>query len=158
VDISQIRVRQKPGSTNHLGLVKFMFPNQFAVYLHDTPTRKLFYRPKRARSHGCVWVEKPVELADYVLAGQHDWNEEKIRETMETPHSAGESGSADGHTVTLERPVPVYIVYLTAFVRDGVLSFRRDPYGKDREAIPRLGKLLPTDPRLCEELQKLLEG
>jgi murein L,D-transpeptidase YcbB/YkuD len=59
--------------------------------------------------------------------------------------------------VALERPVPVYIVYLTAFVRDGDLNFRRDPYGKAREALARLGKLSPSDPRLCEELQKLLE-
>jgi len=158
VDPTKIRLRQKPGSTNHLGLVKFMFPNQFAVYLHDTPTPRLFNRSRRTWSHGCVWVEKPVELAGYVLAGQHDWNEEKIRHTMETPDSADERGSADGYTVTLEQPVPVYIVYLTAFVRDGVLNFRRDAYGKDREAMTRLGKLLPADPRLCEELQKLLGG
>jgi murein L,D-transpeptidase YcbB/YkuD len=72
--------------------------------------------------------------------------------------SAGEDGGADRHTVTLERPLPVYIVYFTAFVRDGILNFRRDPYGKDREAIARLGKLSPSDPRLCEELQKLVGG
>jgi murein L,D-transpeptidase YcbB/YkuD len=159
VDTTRIRVRQKGGSTtNPLGLVKFMFPNQFAVYLHDTPTRKLFKRPKRTLSHGCVWVEKPVELADYVFAGQDDWDEKKIREAMETAPSAGEEGSADGHTVALERPVPVYIVYLTAFVREGVVNFRRDPYGMDREAIARLGKPSPSNPRLCEELQKLVEG
>jgi len=159
VDFRKVQVRQRAGSpTNPLGLVKFMFPNQFAVYLHDTPTPRLFNRSRRTWSHGCVWVEKPVELAGYVLAGQHDWNEEKIRHTMETPDSADERGSADGYTVTLEQPVPVYIVYLTAFVRDGVLNFRRDAYGKDREAMTRLGKLLPADPRLCEELQKLLGG
>jgi L,D-transpeptidase YcbB len=159
VDISKIRVRQKGGSpTNPLGLVKFMFPNQFAVYLHDTPTRQLFARPERTLSHGCVWVEKPVELADYVLAGQDDWDEKKIREAMETAHSADEEGSVDGHKVTLERPVPVYIVYLTAFVRDGDLHFRHDPYGKAREALVRPGKLSPSDPRPCEELQKLLKG
>lgn len=158
VDLTKIRVRQKPGSTNHLGLVKFMFPNQFAVYLHDTPTRKLFRRSNRTGSHGCVWVEKPVELADYVLGGQDDWNEKKIREAMETAHSVGGGGSVDGQTVTMVRPVPIYIVYLTAFVQDGVLNFRGDSYGKDREAIARLGKLRPSDPRLCEELQKLIEG
>jgi murein L,D-transpeptidase YcbB/YkuD len=158
VDLTQIRVRQKPGNTNHLGLVKFMFPNQFAVYLHDTPNRNLFRRSNRTGSHGCVWVEKPVELADYVLAGQDDWNEKKIREAMETVHSAREGGSADGHTVTLVRPVPIYIVYLTAFVQDGVLNFRGDSYGRDREAIARLGKLSRSDPQLCEELQKLIEG
>jgi murein L,D-transpeptidase YcbB/YkuD len=158
VDINHIRVQQKPGNTNHLGLVKFMFPNQFAIYLHDTPTPKLFKRGKRTLSHGCVWVEKPVELADYVFAGQDEWNEKEIREAMETPHSAGEKGSLDGHTVTLARPVPVYIVYLTAFVRDGILNFRRDPYGKDRGAIARLGMPSQSDPRLCEELRKLVGG
>jgi murein L,D-transpeptidase YcbB/YkuD len=150
VDTTQIRMRQKAGSTNQLGLVKFMFPNQFAVYLHDTPDRDLFKRPKRTLSHGCVLVENPVELADYALAGQDEWNEENIRDAMETPLSAG--------TVTLVRPVPVYIVYLTAFVRDGVLNFRRDVYGKDRKAIAGLEKLTPIDHQLCEELQKLVEG
>ncbi len=158
VDPTKIRVRQKPGSTNHLGLVKFMFPNQFAVYLHDTPTRQLFARLKRTSSHGCVWVEKPVELAEYVLAGQDDWNQQKIRTAMATARSADSDGGTDGTTVTLEQPVPVFIVYLTALVRDGILNFRDDPYGKDREAMVRLGKVVPTDPRLCEELQKLLKG
>ena len=159
VDFRKVRVRQRAGSpTNPLGLVKFMFPNQFAVYLHDTPTPKLFNQPNRTLSHGCVWVEKPVELADYVLAGQDDWNERKIREAMETAHSASEGGRVDGHTVTLNQPLPVYIVYFTAFVRDGILNFRRDPYGKDREAIASLGKSSPSDPRLCEELQKLVGG
>ncbi|HEX6432638.1 MAG TPA: L,D-transpeptidase family protein, partial [Gemmatimonadales bacterium] len=103
--ISKVRVRQRGGSpTNPLGLVKFMFPNQFAVYLHDTPAPELFNRPKRTLSHGCVWVEKPVELADYVLAGQDDWDEKKIREAMQMAHSADEEESVDGHTVALERP------------------------------------------------------
>jgi murein L,D-transpeptidase YcbB/YkuD len=75
-----------------------------------------------------------------------------------TTHSATDGASVDGNTVTLARPVPVYLVYLTAFVRDGVVNFRRDPYGKDRQAIARLGKLTPTDPSLCEELQKVLGG
>ncbi len=158
VDTSQIRVRQKQGSSNQLGLVKFMFPNQFAVYLHDTPERDMFKRRRRTLSHGCVWVEKPVELADYVLAGQDDWNEQKIREAMETAHSGSDGGVVDGHRVTLVRPVAVYIVYLTAFVQDGVLNFRGDPYSRDREAIARLGKPMPRDRRLCEELQKLVGG
>jgi L,D-transpeptidase YcbB len=158
VNPNKIRVRQKGGSpTNPLGRVKFMFPNQFAVYLHDTPTPELFDRPKRTLSHGCVWVEKPVELADYVLGGKGDWDEKKIREAMKTA-AADEEGSVEGHKVTLERPVPVYIVYLTAFVRDGELNFRHDPYGRARETLAGLGRLSPSDPRPCEELQKLLEG
>ena len=157
VDARKIRVRQKPGSSNLLGLVKFMFPNQFAVYLHDTPTRNLFHRRKQTLSHGCVWVARPAELADYALAGQEGWNKPKVRQAMLTTQSVGQEGG-EGQSVTLVRPVPVYIVYLTAFVRDGVLNFRRDPYGKDREAIARLGKLTPSDPRLSEEILKLVGG
>ena len=159
VDFRKVRVRQRAGSpTNPLGLVKFMFPNQFAVYLHDTPTPELFNRPNRTLSHGCVWVEKPVELADYVLGGQDEWNEKKIREAMKTAHPVSTGGRVDGQTVTLDQPLPVYIVYFTAFVRDGTLNFRRDPYGKDGEAIAGLGKLSPSEPGLCEEIQKLLGG
>ena len=158
VNLNKIRVRQKGGSpTNPLGRVKFMFPNQFAVYLHDTPTPEAFDRPKRTLSHGCVWVEKPEELADYVLAGQDDWDEKKIRQAMETV-PADEEERVHGHKVTLERPVPVYIVYLTAFVREGALNFRRDPYGKAREALARLEELSPGHPRPCEELLRLLNG
>jgi murein L,D-transpeptidase YcbB/YkuD len=159
VDFKKIRVRQKGGSrTNPLGLVKFIFPNQFAVYLHDTPTRGFFNRPRRTASHGCVWVEKPVELADYVLAGQDGWDEVKIRNAMMTAHSGGEDKVADPDAVTLKQPLAVYIVYLTAFVRNGSVIFLRDPYGKDREAIAKLGKPRPSDPSLCEELQKLIGG
>jgi L,D-transpeptidase YcbB len=159
VDLTKVRLRQRGGSpTNPLGLVKFMFPNQLAIYLHDTPTRRSFSRSQRTMSHGCVWVERPVQLAHYVLAGQGDWNEKKIRQAMLTAHSASAGGRVDGHSVTLEQPLPVYIVYFTAFARDGIINFRSDPYGKDREAIARLGKLRPTDPRLCEELQKLVRG
>ena len=71
------RVRQEPGEDNSLGLVKFMFPNRFSVYLHDTPSHALFDRSKRTLSHGCVRVEKPVELARYVLDGQEGWNDEE---------------------------------------------------------------------------------
>jgi murein L,D-transpeptidase YcbB/YkuD len=159
INLAKFRVRQRGGSpTNPLGLVKFMFPNQFAVYLHDTPTRKFFDRSERTSSHGCVWVQKPVELAEYVLAGQGDWNEKKIRHAMLTPHSASVGGRLDGHSVTLEQPLPVYLVYFTAFVRDGIVNFRRDAYGRDREAMARLGKPSPSEPRPCEELQKLVAG
>jgi murein L,D-transpeptidase YcbB/YkuD len=158
VDTTKIRVRQKPGKTNPLGLVKFMFPNQFSVYLHDTPARSVFNRRKRTFSHGCVLVEKPVELAEYVLDGQDDWDEEKVREAMRTADEADQGKGEEGRTVSLERPVPVYIVYLTAFVRDGVLHFRGDPYRKDREPIAKLGNPRPADPQLCEELQGLIGG
>ena len=158
------RVRQQAGEHNSLGLVKFMFPNRFSVYLHDTPADALFDRSKRTLSHGCVRVEQPVELAEYVLDGQQGWNEKKIREAMETtdsagavPEEAGGPGNAEGSTVRLEHPVPVYIVYLTAFMREGVLSFRDDPYGKDRPALARLAKPRPRDRVTCEALQRLLK-
>jgi murein L,D-transpeptidase YcbB/YkuD len=149
-------VRQKPGSTNYLGSVKFIFPNQFAVYLHDSPTRDLFARARRTSSHGCVWLEKPEELAEYVLAGQDGWDQKKIRNAMAGAEQAGDGEGGDDRTVTLKQPVPVYLVYLTALVQDGVLNFRSDPYAKDREPMAALGKLVPTDPGLCDELQKLL--
>jgi murein L,D-transpeptidase YcbB/YkuD len=146
------RVRQRSGENNSLGLVKFMFPNRFNIYLHDTPARKLFDRPVRTLSHGCVRVENPVQLADFVLDGQDGWDEGKIRAAME------DSSGARGRTVPLERPVPVYLLYLTAFMRDDELHFRNDPYGKDRRAFARLGKPLLEEPPICEELGRLLGG
>jgi murein L,D-transpeptidase YcbB/YkuD len=151
-DEPRYRVRQKSGETNSLGLLKFMFPNRFNIYLHDTPARKLFDQPVRTLSHGCVRVEDPVQLADFVLDGQDDWNEGKIRDAMDDTTAAG------GRTVPLERPVPVYLLYLTTFVRDGELHFRNDPYGKDRRAMTRLGKPLLDEPPICEELGELLAG
>ena len=128
------RVRQRSGENNSLGLVKFMFPNRFNIYLHDTPSRKLFDRPVRTLSHGCVRVEDPVQLADFVLDGQEGWDEGKIRAAME------DSKAKRGRMVSLERPVPVYLLYLTAFMRDGELHFRNDPYGKDRRAMRQAGQ------------------
>ncbi len=148
------RVRQPAGDANALGRVKFMFPNRFSVYLHDTPAHALFQQSKRTLSHGCVRVERPVDLANYVLNGQQDWDEQKIREAMEVKDSAGEP--SEGRTVRLEHPVPVYLVYLTAFMANGVLNFRDDPYGKDRAALIRLGKPRPRDRTTCEALSKLL--
>ena len=87
-----------------------------------------------------------------MLAGQGGWSEAKIREAME-----GDDSTA-GAAVDLERPVPVYLLYLTAFMQDGVLHFRDDPYGKDRRAMARLGKPRPRDSGLCEELEKLAGG
>jgi L,D-transpeptidase YcbB len=140
------RVRQKSGEDNALGNVKFMFPNQYSIYLHDTPADHLFRQNKRTLSHGCVRVEEPVKLAGYVLG----WDEDKIREAMAEGRAGGES--AGPVNVDLEKPIPVYLVYLTAFVRDGEVHFRDDPYQRDSRAIPRLGK---PDPTLCDRLQQL---
>ncbi len=146
------RVRQKSGESNSLGLLKFMFPNRFNIYLHDTPSRKLFDQPVRTLSHGCVRVEDPVQLAEFALDGQDGWDEGKIRDAMH------DSSAVKSLSVSLERPVPVYLVYLTAFMREGELHFRNDPYGKDRRAIARLGKPLLDEPPICEELSRLLGG
>jgi murein L,D-transpeptidase YcbB/YkuD len=146
------RVRQRSGESNSLGLVKFMFPNRFNIYLHDTPSWTLFDQPVRTLSHGCVRVERPVELADFVLDGQDDWDERTIWEAMK------DATATRGRTVSLERPVPVYILYLTTFMRDGELHFRNDPYGKDRRAMKSLGQPLLEKPAICEELERLLGG
>ena len=128
-----------------------MFPNRFNIYLHDTPARKLFDRPVRTLSHGCVRVEDPVQLADFVLDGRATGTRGRSAPRWRTRRRPR------GRTVSLERPVPVYLIYLTAFVRDGELHFRNDPYGKDRRALARLGKPLLEEPPICEELGRLLD-
>ncbi len=118
-----LRFRQLPGDENALGLVKFIFPNHFAVYLHDTPGDALFNRSARALSHGCIRVEKPVALADYVLHDQHRWTPEAIDAAM---HSGQEQA------VRLREPLPVHIGYWTAWVQpDGLVRFTQDPYSVD---------------------------
>jgi L,D-transpeptidase YcbB len=148
------RVRQKAGNGNALGNVKFMFPNQFSIYLHDTPADHLFERHERTLSHGCVRVEDPVKLAGYVLHRQGDWDEDKIRKAMQP----ADSGDVEPVPVDLKEPVPVYLVYLTAFVRDGELNFRDDPYKKDARAMSTMGKPAPLDRSDCKELEELAGG
>ena len=115
----QLRIRQRPGDGNSLGLVKFMFPNAFNVYLHDTPSKALFAQADRAASHGCIRLEDPDKLAEFVLG----WNSDAVQRAM--------SGS-DNRTVVLPEKIPVYIVYLTAYVRDGHLHFSDDVYDRDQ--------------------------
>ena len=131
VDTAKINfyVRKRPGPLNSLGLVKFMFPNQFDVYLHDTPVRSLFRRAGRAASHGCIRVERPEQLAQFALSRNPDWDLRKIRDAMRRDSS---------QQVGLRQKVPVFIVYFTSFVRDGSVRFRSDLYGTDRRAIARL--------------------
>jgi murein L,D-transpeptidase YcbB/YkuD len=136
-DPSSYRFRQRPGSGNALGLVKFMFPNQYNVYLHDTPADSLFSRVTRSLSHGCVRVERPEALAEYVLGDQPSWTRERIEEAMH---------SGDEKTVRLRSPLPVYLGYWTARVSsDGLLQFRRDVYGIDSRQtsalVDRLARL-----------------
>ena len=122
-DPKAYRFRQRPGTDNSLGLVKFMFPNQFNVYLHDTPADSLFERATRSFSHGCVRLQDPVALAQYVLRDQPEWNREKIEAAMH----AGEE-----KTVKLKEKLPVYLGYWTARVRpDNAVQFRQDVYEVD---------------------------
>jgi len=123
-------IRQKPGPKNSLGKVKFLFPNNYNIYFHDTPAKSLFQREKRAFSHGCMRLQDPVKLATYLLRDQPDWTPERI--------SAAMNSSAE-KWVTLKNPVPVYVSYFTAWVdNQGVLHFRDDIYGHDRRTAERL--------------------
>ena len=117
------RIRQKPGDRNALGLVKFMFPNTYSIYMHDTPEDQLFKKDVRAFSHGCIRLEKPDEMAQWVLG----WTPEKVHEAMEN--------GPDDRRVNLEHKVPVYIVYFTTFMRDGRLYFGNDLYGRDAALV-----------------------
>jgi murein L,D-transpeptidase YcbB/YkuD len=120
---SPYRVRQRPGSDNSLGQVKFMFPNPFDVYLHGTPSQHLFARTVRSFSHGCVRLEKPQDLAAYLLKDDPKWSPEAIQDAIAT---------GDHQTIVLARPLPVYILYWTAWVdADGTVELRRDLYGHD---------------------------
>lgn len=120
-----VMVREKPGPKNSLGLVKFMFPNQYDIYLHSTPAVSLFERARRDYSHGCIRVQKPADLAVWVLQGNgSDWDLDKVIEAM--------NNGPDNKTVGLKTPLPVVIFYLTAIVaEDGQAHFFDDIYGYD---------------------------
>ena len=120
----RLRVRQRPGPRNSLGLVKFMFPNDANVYLHDTPAPELFSRSRRDFSHGCVRVQDPVALAEWALDGQEDWDRERILAAMDGRRP---------RTVNLKRPIQVILFYITAVVMpdDGSIHFAEDIYAHD---------------------------
>ncbi|WP_232823058.1 L,D-transpeptidase family protein [Oceanibium sediminis] len=125
-------VKQLPGGGNALGRVKFMFPNKFSIYLHDTPTKSLFAKDTRAYSHGCVRVQKPFELAELLLAPQSDDPAATFRRHLD-------SGSE--RYVNLETPVPVYLTYQSAWVDGfGVPQYRADIYGRDGRVFDALSK------------------
>src|SRR5688572_3784148 len=118
-------IRQKPGPKNSLGLVKFLFPNEYNVYLHDTPFDKLFNQEQRGFSHGCVRLERPAALAEYLLKGQPEWSPSAIQDAM---------NSKEEQWVVLKEKVPVYIVYFTSWVdEDGNVHFFKDLYGHDED-------------------------
>jgi len=121
-----VMVREKPGPKNSLGLVKFIFPNQYDIYLHSTPAVSLFEQTRRDFSHGCIRVQKPADLAAWVLQGQGDWDLDKVNEAM--------NGGSDNKTVSLKTPLPIVIFYLTAIVEDGgEVHFFDDIYNYDTE-------------------------
>ncbi len=118
------RVRQLPGPDNALGQIKFMLPNDYNIYLHDTPSQHLFDQAQRDFSHGCVRVERPLDLAQWVFQDDPEWSRERL---------AAEIASGRRETIALPRPLPVYLLYWTAWVDDdGVTHFRDDVYGQDR--------------------------
>lgn len=123
-------VRQKPGPWNALGGVKFLFPNNFRIYLHDTPSKNLFDREKRSFSHGCIRVSEPKKLAQFILRDDAGWDSLKITRAM----NAGKE-----QYYTIKEPIPVFIGYFTAWVDgEGKLNFRNDIYGHDKKMKERL--------------------
>lgn len=117
------KIRQNPGKNNALGMVKFMFPNRYNVYLHDTPSKHLFVKYSRAFSHGCIRLENPFELAEYLLQEDPKWTAQKIEQTL----NRGKNKRID-----LKTPVPVFIAYFTTWVDEkGDLRFQKDIYKRD---------------------------
>lgn len=137
----ELMVRQDAGDDNSLGLVKFMFPNPYSIYLHSTPAVGLFSRTRRDFSHGCVRVEKPLALAAWVLRDRAEWTPDKIDEAMNT--------GDDNKYVGLKQTIPVTIFYDTAYVEpDGTVDFTRDIYSYDKllDDTVALGRPFPTKP------------
>jgi len=131
----KLSIRQKPGPKNALGLVKFIFPNSYNVYMHDTPATELFAKSRRDFSHGCIRLERPADLAAWVLRDNPGWNAERILAAM--------NGSAT-QQVNLPHPIPVLILYGTVIVpEDGIVHFYDDIYGHDSALEKVLAKGYP---------------
>jgi L,D-transpeptidase YcbB len=132
----KLAVRQKPGPSNSLGLVKLIFPNEYNVYLHSTPAQQLFSQSRRDFSHGCIRVEKPEELAAWALQGRPEWSLDRVRAAMRN--------GKDNVQVNLPQPIPVLIFYVTAVpAADGSVLFFEDLYGHDAELRKALAKGYP---------------
>ncbi|MDB4917927.1 MAG: ErfK/YbiS/YcfS/YnhG family protein [Gemmatimonadetes bacterium] len=138
------RIRQKPGPKNALGFVKFLFPNDYNIYLHDTPNHELFNKDVRAFSHGCIRVEKPTELAQWVLG----WDAARVQQAMA-------DGSPDNTSIKLPRKLPVYITYGTAYVRDGQLYFGNDLYHRDDKLVKAAAEAALPGAAAREKLEEL---
>ena len=123
-------IRQRPGPGNALGKVKFIFPNSFNMYFHDTPSKSLFERDKRAFSHGCIRLAEPQKMAEWLLRNDSNWPTDKIVDAM---------NQTTEKPVKLKDPVPVFIIYYTAWVNEnGELNFRDDVYKHDHEVMQKM--------------------
>jgi murein L,D-transpeptidase YcbB/YkuD len=123
-------IRQLPGEKNSLGKVKFLFPNSFDIYFHDTPAKSLFEKDKRAYSHGCIRLSDALKMAEYLLKDDSEWPPEKIIDAM---------NSGDEKYVKIKDPIPVFITYYTAWVdENNQLNFRDDIYGRDLEVAKKM--------------------
>lgn len=124
------RIRQRPGEWNSLGRIKFEMPNRYDVYLHDTPSKSLFDATVRAFSHGCIRIERPLDLAHFLLRDQARWNGGAIENAIV---------AGDNQRVAITAPVPVYVLYWTAWpANDGDVEYHRDVYGNDARVIAAL--------------------
>jgi murein L,D-transpeptidase YcbB/YkuD len=124
------KIRQLPGGDNSLGKAKFLFPNSYDIYFHDTPDKGAFKTQKRAYSHGCIRLEDAAKMAQYLLRNNSEWNQEKIQQAMNANKE---------QSVKLDKKVPVVITYYTAWVDEtGQLNFREDIYGHDKNAAPKM--------------------
>jgi murein L,D-transpeptidase YcbB/YkuD len=137
------RIRQRPGPKNSLGLVKFLFPNDFNIYFHDTPNGELFEKDVRAFSHGCIRLEKPELLAQYALG----WPVEKIQDAMQN--------GSNNQSVKLPRKIPVYIVYATTYIRNGQLYFGNDLYQRDKDLVDVVAEGAMPSPQTRQAVQAL---
>jgi murein L,D-transpeptidase YcbB/YkuD len=127
-------LRQKPGPSNALGRIKFMFPNNYSVYLHDTPSKNLFEASQRAFSSGCIRIEAPLKLAEMLLQSNKGWDRNRLDQ---------EINSGQTRTVNLNRPIPVLLMYFTAEVEeDNLIQFRKDLYQRDASIIIALNQPL----------------
>ena len=144
----KMRIRQRPGGKNALGRLKFIFPNPYGVYLHDTPSKSLFGRSRRDFSHGCVRVQNPDELARFVLGRQEGWTQERISSSL---------NNSVHHQASLKTVIPVLFFYSTAFYeKNDVLAFYDDIYGYDAPLTTALSRVedMPDSAFIAAELSE----
>ncbi len=143
-------LRQQPGPENALGRIKFMFPNEHAVYLHDTPNKALFARDYRVFSHGCIRVQDPLRLAEILLDDPEKWSLEKIQAAVD---------SRVTQRIVLDRKIPIYLTYWTAAVDDdGEVNFSRDPYDRDARVLAALDADFVPSGQIREHGREIADG